>query len=338
MKISNETKVGALTAIAITLLILGFNFLKGKSLFKTGNFIYAKFKDTKHIMVSNPVYIKGLQVGAVYELEEANKNLDSIIVSIKLSKDINIPDQSVASISESPLGGSSVVITLVPGKTYLKSGDYIATADYPGILENITQAAAPVFDQVKVTVHTMDSVLKNINSIFDPYTKNNMQDVVANFNKLSASLVVSSAELSKLIDAERGLLAKSLINVNSITSNLAGNNEKINSTLTNLETASKNFSAVDLKGTVGQLQTTIATLQASMAKLDSKDGSLGLLLNDKQIYNNLANTTKSLNILMDDIRVNPKRYTSISVSLFSKKSKAPPLTQPTTVSDSTGVH
>ncbi len=94
MKISNETKVGALTAIAITLLILGFNFLKGKSIFKSGNFIYAKYKHTKGLMVSNPVYINGLQVGAVYELEEANKNLDTIIVAVKLTKEINIPVNS----------------------------------------------------------------------------------------------------------------------------------------------------------------------------------------------------------------------------------------------------
>ena len=94
MKITNETKVGALTALAITLLILGFNFLKGKSLFKTGNFIYAKVKQTKGLMISNPVQINGLQVGSIYELEEANKNLDYIIIAIKMSKDVNTPVKS----------------------------------------------------------------------------------------------------------------------------------------------------------------------------------------------------------------------------------------------------
>ncbi len=86
MKITNETKVAALTALAITLLILGFNFLKGKSLFKTGNFLYAKVKQAKGLINSNPVLINGLQVGSVYELEEANKNLDNIIIAIKMSK------------------------------------------------------------------------------------------------------------------------------------------------------------------------------------------------------------------------------------------------------------
>ena len=84
MKISNETKVGALTAIAITLLILGYNFIRGKTLFKTGHYIFAKYKDTKQIMVSNPVYINGFQVGAVFEIENSDKNLSSILVTIKL--------------------------------------------------------------------------------------------------------------------------------------------------------------------------------------------------------------------------------------------------------------
>src|SRR3954452_10881290 len=110
MKINNETKVGALTALAITLLILGFNFLKGKSLFKTGNFLYAKVKQTKGLMISNPVYVNGLQIGSVYELEEANKTLDSIIISIKMSKDVSIPVNSLASIKENPLGSSSMDI------------------------------------------------------------------------------------------------------------------------------------------------------------------------------------------------------------------------------------
>src|ERR1044071_2152018 len=183
MKISNETKVGALTALAITLLILGFNFLKGKSLFRTGTFIYAKYTDTKGLLVSNPVYIKGLQVGSVYDLAEASKNLDTIIVAIKLTKDINIPRNSLASISENPLGGPSMVISLGNAKSYLQSGDTVYTMDNPGPLQDITRKVNPVIDQIKLTVQTLDSVLRNMNSIFDPYTKNNMQNVIANLNR-----------------------------------------------------------------------------------------------------------------------------------------------------------
>lgn len=331
MKINNETKVGALTALAITLLILGFNFLKGKSLFKTGNFIYAKVKSTKGLMISNPVYVNGLQVGSVYELEEVNKTLDTIIISIKLSKDINIPNNSLASIKDNPLGSPSMDISMGNSKIYLKNHDFIYTMDNPGMLGAVTAKLTPVVDQVKMTLQTLDSVLKNLNTVFDPNTKNNMQAVVGNVNRITASLIVSAESLQALMNQQNGMLSKSMANLNSFTNNLAGNNEKINATLANLETSTRNLSKADIDGTIGQLRTTVEKLNTAVEKIDSKDGSIGRLLNDNQLYDNLANTTRSLNILMDDIRVNPKRY--VSISIFGGKGKKEYLTSPLPVHD-----
>ena len=151
------------------------------------------------------------------------------------------------------------------------------------LLADITQRVQPVVDQVKVTLGTMDSVLRNMNSIFDPYTKSNIQSTVAYMNRTMASLVATSAELQQLLNLETGALAGSLNNVNTFTRNLAANNERVNTLLTNLQTASSNFSQADLQGTVSQLQTAVARLNASVEKIDSKDGSIGFLLNDKQL-------------------------------------------------------
>jgi len=333
MKITNETKVGALTTIAITLLIVGFNFLKGKSLFKSGNFIYAKYADTKGLMISNPVVINGLQVGSVYELQEKDKNIDTIIVAIKLNKELNIPANSVASINTNPLSSSSIVIEMGDSKQLLARNDTVPTLDSPGVLGNLTQRINPVFDQVKLTLSTLDSVMRNINTIFDPYTKNNMQDVVANANKTMAYLVNSSAQLNALLNAQTGDLAKSLKNVNTFTKTLSDNNGKVDHMLGNIETATGNFAKADIDGTVNQLRSTVERLNVAVSKMDSKEGSLGLLLNDRQLYSNLERTTRSLNTLMDDIRINPKRY--VSISIFGGKSKGQPLTSPITVADTT---
>jgi phospholipid/cholesterol/gamma-HCH transport system substrate-binding protein len=333
MKINNETKVGALTALAITLLILGFNFLKGKSLFKTGTFIYAKVKNTKGLMVSNPVYINGLQVGAVYDLKESDKNLDNIIIAIKLSKDINIPTNSIASVKDNPLGAPSMDISKGNSKVYLKNKDTIPTLDNPGMLTSVTAKLTPVVDQVKLTLQTLDSVLRNVNSIFDPMTKNNMREVAGNIQRVTASLVVSAEALQSMMNQQSGILTKSMNNLNSFAGNLAANNARITGTLTNLETTTHNLSNADINGTVLQLRSTIDRLNTAVAKIDSKDGSIGRLLNDNQLYNNLANTTRSLNILMDDIRVNPKRY--VSISIFGGKSKGQYLTSPLPVKDTT---
>ncbi len=333
MKISNETKVGALTAIAITLLILGFNFLRGKTLFKTGNFIYAKYTDTKGIMVSNAVYINGFQVGSVFEIENADQNLSSIIVGIKLKDYYNIPANSVASIKDNPLGAASIQITMGDAKQFLKSGDTVLTASSAGLLGNLMDKLGPVGDQLKNTVHSLDSVLKNINSIFDPNTKNNLQAVIANINKVTASLVVSSASIQSMMNEQSGAITQSMNNVASFTKNLSDNNEKVTKMLSNMEKTTDNFSKSDIAGTVDKLKTTISNLNSILEKVSSKDGSLGKLMNDKALYDNLTNTVRSANILMDDLRVHPKRYVNISV--FGKKDKSGPLLEPLPVTDST---
>lgn len=326
MKISNETKVGALTAIAITMLVLGFNFLKGKTLFKTGNYLHAKYTDSKGIMVSNPVFVNGFQVGSVDDIENLDESLSSIVVTIKLKSNYNIPVNSVASIKENPLGPSSITITMGNAKQYLNVGDTLATASQDGLMGSLMNKLGPVGDQIKLTVQSLDSVLKNINTIFDPNTKNNLQQTIANINKTTASLVVSSANLQAMLNQQTGAITQSMNNVASFTKNLSDNNEKVTRMIGNVEKTTDNLSKADIAGTMNQLKTTIAGLNAVVAKLNSQDGSMGKLMNDKTLYNNLTNTVRSANILLDDLRVHPKRY--VNVSVFGRKDKSIPLTAP----------
>jgi phospholipid/cholesterol/gamma-HCH transport system substrate-binding protein len=188
MTVSNETKVGALTAVAITLLILSFNFLKGKTLLKTGNYLYAKYTDTKGVKISNPVYVNGFQVGAVADIENADPTLKSLIVAIKLTDAYDIPANSVAVINENPLGTPSIEIKLGNSQSFLQQGDTLQTAESKGLLSGVMDKLGPVTEQLEKTIETLDVVLKNINSVFDPQTKNNLQAVIANVNKTTESL------------------------------------------------------------------------------------------------------------------------------------------------------
>ena len=326
MKISNETKIGTLTSIAIVMMILGFNFLKGKSILKTGNFIYAKFSDSKGLMTSNPVFVNGFQVGSIDEIENDDANLKTITVSIKLKDKYNIPDNSVASIASNPLGSPSIGIQLGDSKKFLNVGATIKTTEEAGLFGELTNKLIPVADQIKATTHTLDSVLRNINSIFDINAKNNLQSVIANINKTTASLIVSAASIEKMLNQQSGSLTQSMNNVNTFTKNLVVNNDKINKTLTNLETTSSNLSKADILGSVTNLKNAIINLNELIEKSGSKNGSLGLLINDKTLYNTFTNTLRSANILIDDLRTNPKRYVNLSV--FGKKNKDTALTAP----------
>jgi phospholipid/cholesterol/gamma-HCH transport system substrate-binding protein len=144
MRVSNETKVGALTVIAITIIILGFNFLRGKTIFKSGNFIYAKYADTKGLIVSNPVFVNGYQVGSVFEIENQKDNLTQIIVSVKLNEPYKIPVNSVATIQDNPLGISSISIVLGNATAFFKSGDTIKTAPANRLLGEIVNSLSPL--------------------------------------------------------------------------------------------------------------------------------------------------------------------------------------------------
>lgn len=326
MTVSNETKVGALTAVAITLLILSFNFLKGKTLLKTGNYLYAKYTDTKGVKISNPVYVNGFQVGAVADIENADPTLQSLIVAIKLTDVYDIPTNSIAVINENPLGTPSIEIRLGNSKTFLQQGDTLQTAESKGLLSGVMDKLGPVTAQLEKTIATLDVVLKNINSVFDPQTKNNLQAVIANVNKTTESLVVSSASLQQMLNQQTGVVAQSMNNVNKFTKNLSDNNDKISQTLTNVTKTSENFAKADLAGSIDQLKLAIGNLSKLVDKVNSSDGSLGKLINDQTLYNNLNNTIRSANILVDDLRVHPKRYVNISV--FGKKDKSGPLMAP----------
>jgi phospholipid/cholesterol/gamma-HCH transport system substrate-binding protein len=325
MKINNETKIGILAVAGVLALILGFNFLKGKSLFKKQKYLYAKFEDVQGLTKSNPVVINGLQIGHIADLD-GGKLLKQIIVTVELTQDVSIPNNSLAVINPSLLGSVSLEIKLGSSSTYLNAGDTLLTTLSGGAFDDALKMINPVLYEVRNAVKSLDSVLHIVTNVFDPNTKNNIKGVIENLNTVTASFTVSAGHLQTLLNPQNGALAKSLDNVNTFTNNLAGNNAKINSIMSNAEVASTKFAAIDLQRTLNTLDSAALQLKAGIAKINSNNGSLGLLLNDTKLYDNLSSTSNKINILLDDIRVHPKRYLTISV--FAKKDKGDYITAP----------
>ena len=321
MKIKNEIKVGLLTIVALVLLIVGFNFLKGRDFFNSSPKVYAIFSKLGSLAKSNEVKINGLTVGTVYAMHEVDKNVTGIKVTINLTRNINIPSNSVAFIT-APLGGlgsATIIIEKGDATTYLKDGDLLSTRIDEGLFGGLTSEVAPTLSKIRNSLDSLNKVFGNINTLFNAGAKNNLQQTIAN-------LTLASNSLNKLLDPQNSALSATLNNVSAITANLKTNNDSITAIVSNTKQFTEKLSKLNLQQTMDTLQSAITQLKSTVNKIASKEGTLGALINDRQLYNKLNDAVLSAEILMDDLRKNPKRY--VNLSIFGGKDKKGPITSP----------
>lgn len=325
MKVSNETKIGLLALIVIAAFIVGFNFLKGKNVFGRSTTLYAKFSNIQGLSPSNPVIINGMQVGIVKEVIN-DRSMKDLTVVFSIDKNIDIPSNSVAVIIPNPLTQTRVEIKLGNSKTMLKNNDNINTEPSGAFLEDVFQKVDPVVSSVNGAVKSLDTLIQKVSLVIDANNKNNIDNTLANMNRITASILSSTASLEKLLSSTNGPIAGTLNNVNEFTKNLNTNNDKINSILKSLDKTTATLSTLQPGETIQNLNEAVTLLKNSIAKMNSNEGTIGLLMNDPSLYRNISATSNKLNLLLDDMRTNPKRYVSISV--FGKKPKGVSLTQP----------
>ena len=318
MTIPNETKIGAMAAVAIVMLILGFNFLKGKNLFKQRNKLYAVFSNVENLSTADAVRINGLQIGNVTEIEEINPELNGVLVTIGLTRNIAIPDDSYLVIKPNPLATTTLNIIKGKSTTILKSGDTLRTEVSIGLMDEVKTILKPTMEQVSSTLKSMDSVIEVIGTVFTPEMKHNISLTVENLNH-------STANLNKLLE-KNGSIDNTLQNLNSISVNIKENNDTINTILSNTAAITNQIKELKLSKTLNSIDQSAEQLNVMLKKINSAEGSLGALINDKKLYNNLNNTSSNLSLLLQDVRVHPKRYVNISV--FGKKDKSEPLMKP----------
>ena len=319
MKINNETKVGILAIVALVLLIVGFNFLKGKNVFNKETHLYAVFSDLGSLRKSNEVKMKGLPVGTIYDYTEIDKNLTGIIVTITMKRDVNIPKDSRATIESELLGSAYLNVAQGTSAEYLKDGDTLVTDLASSFLGDVKAQINPTLTRVRDALDSVKVVLGGLNRLFDPQTKGDIREIIGNFKQTTVSL-------NKLLDAERGILAATLENANSVTGNLKKNNDSITATISSIKRAAEKFSNLEVQPTIDSLQASINEFKAVLNKFNTNDGTLGLLMKDRKLYDQLNDLFLGLEILFDDIRVNPKRYTGNL--LFNRRDRSGPLTSP----------
>lgn len=306
MKITREIKVAVLVILSIVLFYWGFTFLKGRNLFDSSNKLYAVYDNVAGLVVSAPVTINGLNIGKVNSIEMLPNGKMKVELVIT-NEQIKIAKSSIAQIMDSGLiGGREIaIINNFLDKNFTESGDSLKTSDKLGLTAELANQIGPVKDKVEILLENANKLISNLNATLDATTQQKLKSSIA-------SLEVTMAEFSQTSKSINGILAE--------------NKSKLNTTLTNFEKTSGNLNAMssslekaDLGATVKKLEATLTSVNGMMANLEQGKGSMGKLLSDDAMYNNLTKTSKELELLLQDLRLNPTRY--VNVSVFGKKNK-----------------
>lgn len=319
--ISKEIKIGIAAVVAIVALYLLINFMKGINVFKPSNSYYVEFSDVAGLVVSNPVYANGYRVGSVRTIDYDYDHKNRVVVGIELDKDMQVPVGTFAELESSLMGGVSMHLMLGPNPTkHIARGDTIKGQQRQGALAKMEH----VIPQVVQMVPKIDSIMSHLNQLTG---SQELTTVLKNFAATSTQLHEASVKLNGMMGTQ---IPSMMANLNVVSKNL--------------HTLSSNAAQVDVNHTMMEVNSALASLQTSLGemqqfsknitqisgdiqqKLNSKNNSLGMLLNDRSIYDNLDASARSLNhtlqsadTLLNDLKQNPKRYVHFSV--FGKKDK-----------------
>jgi len=300
---SRELKTGIVVVITIALFIWGYNFLKGRNVFKpNARTFYVEYNNIQGLNKSSAVTINGYEVGKVsgIEFNNTNENRGRLIVAFTLQSDFKFSKNSIAKIyAASLLGGQSLAVIPDYEGEIAESGDFLAGEVESDIFSSVGEKLNPLQAKLENVIVRADSVLHGINQIFDKRTISSIRNTVSNLEYTVVDVRTTVKSVNTLIEETKEDLKITLTNTKKVTKDLTK--------------FSTNLAAVDLNKLISDSEKAVAEINSLITKIDSGEGTLGLLINDKKMYNNLANATKELEELLRDLKLNPKRYVHFSV-------------------------
>lgn len=297
-KISKELQIGIWVIATLAVTFFGVNYLKGINIFNPTNYYYLKFDHINGLVETNDVTVKGYKVGLVQRIIYDYENPDAdVVVVLQVDDDLKIPVGSKAALVSALIGSPSIELRIASGASGVyQRGDTIPSYVDDGVMNSLTEEVMP---RIQTIIPQLDSLIVSLNAIAENKT---IENSLENINAITKNLNKASVGINRIVDKD--------------VPDLCAN---INGVMGNFNKVSANLSGVDFRGTVNNLNKTLLGVQGITDKLNNGSGTLGLLLTNKDLYNNLNTTIGSANELVVDIREHPKRY--INVSVFGKKSE-----------------
>jgi phospholipid/cholesterol/gamma-HCH transport system substrate-binding protein len=313
MKISNETKIGALTAVAITVLILGYSFLRGNDVFSSSNKFYAIYRSVEGLTISKPVLVNGFQIGRVSKMQLHADGRTT--VEFKVDKQYNIPDNTLAKLQSTDLLGSKAIVFELGNSTKYAGDQDTLRADIQG---SLAESLQPIQKKAEVLITKVDSALSAINKIMSPKFQANVDKSFTSIANSLQTLESTTKKIDAIVGSQTTHINGIMANADEASANLKNSTAHLTGISSNFERFSTDLANSNVKGTLDNANKAMADLQATINKINNGQGSLGLLMNDDKMYNNLNQASSNLNNLFIDIKAHPSRYVHFSV--FGKKS------------------
>lgn len=312
--------------IAITLFVFGFNFLKGKDLFNKQTKVFAVYDRVDGLIEANPMLVNGFKVGQVQKIELFHPNDTSdyrVLVTFLINGQVKIPKNSIAKVVSSDLLGSKAV-TILFGKShdYIGDGDTLYSASEDDLKTTVDKRIAPLQKKAENLISSIDSVMLMVQHVLNEKVRENLIQSFESIKNAIISLEHTTVRLDTLVGNEQYAMANIIHKINSITTNIDRNNEKINTIITNFSQISDSLAKVNFKETMAKTNSALTLANNVLNDINSGKGSIGKLLNNDSLYANLNKSAEDLDKLLKDIRINPERY--MHVSVFGRRERNKP--------------
>jgi phospholipid/cholesterol/gamma-HCH transport system substrate-binding protein len=319
--VKKEVKVGIVVLVAIGVFIYGFNFLQGNNLFNPQRKLYAVYAKVDGLLEANPLLLNGYKVGQVnkIELREQNGKYD-VRVTFFLSSDVEIPDSSIARIVSSDLLGSKAVnLVFSDKKTFVENGAYLKGESEEGLQQAVDKRIAPLQKKAEALISSIDSVMQVVTQVMNADVRRNLIQSFESIKNTITTLEHTTYKVDTLLSSQQYAIANIIQKVNSITSNVEQNNAQLTNVIHNFSDISDSLAAANVKKTIEQTNQALLQANEMLAQINSGKGSMGKMIKNDSLYDNLNRSAESLDKLVRDLRYNPERYVHISV--FGRKDR-----------------